>query len=264
MFGSKSAAVLFLSSLAVAGAAAPAFANHGGFCERIEAKLSAPSIDAIELLERDLRRAINRAADDGCDPFGGMMGNAHCAAHVMQIREQVAEIERAELHGADDAVALSEMYQSANCAGRAHRHVVRLGDEPDLARGSVVSIAPAEEAAVEPDAARFASLDATVEPEPDMDLRTASIPAVRPTPIVHVASEPAPIPDDRRNVRVIGSRFLPDAESAREFRTIATSHLDMPNTLFNRVLAWIGVGAEPDTAASALADASMPVSTVTR
>jgi hypothetical protein len=173
----------------------------------------------------------------------------------------VAEIERAELHGPDNSATLHEMYEAANCAGRDNRHVVRLGDEPDLARGSVVTIAPADEAAVEPEPARFASLDTPADPAPDSEIRTASI---QPAPIVHVASEPAPIPDDRRNVRIIGSRFLPDAESAREFRTIATSHLDMPNTLFNRVLAWIGVGAEPDKATASLADASMPVSTVTR
>jgi hypothetical protein len=259
MFGTKPAAVLFLSSLAVASAAESAFANHGGFCERIEAKLSAPSIDSIELLERDLRRAINRAADDGCDPFGGMMGDIHCAAHVAQIREQVAEIERAELRGPDNADALRAMYESANCAGREHRHVVRLGDKPDLVRGSVITIEPE----AEPASARFASLDApVVDLAPDTSVKTSGI---SPAPLVHVASEPTPIPDERRNVRVIGARFLPDAQSAREFRTIATSHLDVPNTMFNRVLAWIGFGGETSGGAtSAVADASPAGSTVTR
>jgi len=258
MFVTKSAAVFILSTLALGSAAAPAFANHGGFCERIETKLSAqaPSGNSVESLEHELRRSISRAAEDGCDPYGGMMGNAHCAAHVVQIRAQVSEIQRAELRGPDNADALREMYDGANCGQRQAPHVVHVGDEVDLVRGRVLQIAPEEAVSTsEPDAARFASLgdpDIETAPAPDATLQTSSI---QPIPVAPVPlAEAVSIPADRRNVRVIGSRFLPDAESNRAFETIATSELDLPNSVFNRVVAWLGLDNAYGSAKNEIAD----------
>ena len=258
MFGTKSAAALIFSTLAFGSAAAPAFANHGGFCERIEMKLSAqiPSGSSVEELEQALRRSISRAAEDGCDPYGGMMGNAHCAAHVVQIRAQVSEIQRAELGGPDTAEALREMYDGANCGQRLARHVVRLGDEVELVRGRVLQVEPDDSVpTAEPAAARFASLgDADIEsaPAPDSTLRTSSI---EPTPVMPTPlAEAVPIPENRRNVRVIGSRFLPDAESNRAFKTIATSDVDLPNSVFNRVVAWLGLDSADALAENETAD----------
>jgi hypothetical protein len=260
MFGTRSAAILVLASLS-----APAMAAPGGFCDRIAAKLAAPTValDDIEILEHDLRLSIRRAAEDGCDPYGGSMaGNEYCAAHVTHIRQQIADIQQADLREPDDRDTLQAMYDGANCGGREPQRVVRLGDEVDLVRGRVLTVAPDGETIDQPDAARFAALD-DVEPEPapDASVHTASIQA---PPIPHIVSEPVPIPDDRRDVRVIGSRFLTDADSTRAFKTIATSDLDLPTSLLNRVLAWIGLGdATPAGAASALAEApSAPASVV--
>jgi len=249
MFGTKSAAILVLASLS-----APAMAAPGGFCDRIAAKLAAPTIalDDIEILEHDLRLSIRRAAQDGCDPYGdSMAGNEYCADHVTRIRQRIADIQQADLREPGDRDTLQAMYDGANCDGREPRRVVRLGDEVDLVRGRVLTIAPGDETTDQPDATRFASLDIESEPAPDASVRTSSIQA---PPIPHIVSEPVPIPDDRRDVRIIGSRFLTDADSTRAFKTIATSDLDLPTSLLNRVLAWIGLG-DATSAASSLAEA---------
>lgn len=260
MFGTKSAAILILASLS-----APAMAAPGGFCDRIAAKLATPTVaaDDIEILEHDLRLSIRRAAEDGCDPYSdSVTGDEYCAVHVTQIRQRIADIQQADLQEPGDRDTLRAMYDGASCDGREPQRVVRLGDEVELVRGRVLTIAPGHETIDQPDVARFASLDADgSEPEPDASMRTSSIQAP-PTP--HIVSDPVPIPDDRRDVRIIGSRFLTDADSTRAFKTIATSDLDLPTTLLNRVLDWIGLGGvTPAGAASALAEAhSAPTSAV--
>jgi hypothetical protein len=232
-----------LFSLAIAGlfAALPASATGMRCAAELEGNVLrvvqvGPSARDAASIRFD--RLAFRAQEAGCDPYAaGAWQGRTCELLLGQL---------AALRDRLDAGAAQRPWRRANCFEgaavavgqdnpRLVRHVVRTAPEAwDMAGPIPVPTPRPEESAARTAAANdFADIPGAGAPAP------ARSDAVDATPAVDLTAARA-IPADRRNVRVVGGRFLPDPDEEIDFHRMSQQNEPPLNEALNTVIDFLG------------------------
>lgn len=232
---------IFITALAAALSTLPVSAGAATqqrLCQNLERRLDAVAAPS-PATRTQLDHALRRARQDGCDGYSLSRGSI-CRGHTIRIQRLQARVadmnsggyyrgERARLRSAIRANGCRSVGRPQPDRGGM---VVRVERKPEPvldASGNIPvptarPMSPAEEYRAEYVTYAKSLRDAA-------DLREWAR-----------LVQPHPIPADRRAVRVVGAKFLPDPNEEMNFERIARGDADPLNDVLVSVMSWIDQG----------------------
>jgi hypothetical protein len=208
---------------------------------------------AVPALQKRLATQVQRAARAGCVAQSGQASaEGHCHPHLAAIARTQDEIRRGAQRR---AVAVEHL---PACETRAR--IVRLGEPNPAFERNVVTISLPSDAAIplpswRPDAQ--ARLDGT-DTIPEAVGGTAAAPSEAE---YRALLEPRDIPQDRRGVRVVGTKFLPPESERIDFAAVAQAEQPWLNRMLSDVVAYLGGAEEESSVAEATSAEAGPLLT---